>query len=96
MSLNERLADFAGSIGAAASRAPDEYPEWGHWTYESHMADIKKLWAAILPQLNRDLEEATIIDTKLQEMFAAFEAGEKEKGRKAAMAIYNLIAEKLG
>lgn len=95
MSLKEKLADFAGSVGAAASRAPDEYPEWGHWTYESHMADIRELWAEIRPQLKRDVDKAELIDSKLQEMFAAFEAGEKDKGRKAAMSIYNLDAEKL-
>ncbi|MCH7344479.1 hypothetical protein LZ017_13935 [Pelomonas sp. CA6] len=59
------------------------------------MADIKELWAEVRPQITRDLEQAEFIDTKLQEMFAAFDAGEKEKGRKAALAIYNLKVEKL-
>jgi hypothetical protein len=95
MSLKEKLADFAGSVGAAASRAPDEYPDWGHWTYETHMTDIRELWAEIRPQLKRDLAQAALIDTKLQQMFAAFDAGQKDHGRKAAMAIYNLDTEKL-
>ena len=90
MSLTERLKDFAGSIGAAMTDPPDNYPEWSSWTYEPHMADIKELWTEIRPQLTRDVEQAAFIDAKLLEMFAAFDAGEKDKGRKAAIAIYNL------
>jgi hypothetical protein len=95
MSLKERLSDFAGSVGGAATRAPDEYPEWSHMSYETHMADIKELWAEIRPQLRRDHEAAEFIDSKLQEMFEAFDAGEKDKGRDAAWAIYNIKAERL-
>ena len=95
MSLKERLADFEGSVGAAATRAPDEYPEWGSWTYETHMADLKALWAEIRPQLKRDLDQAALVDEKLQEMFSAFEAGDKQRGRDAAWAIYNGKVEKL-
>ena len=95
MLLEERLADFSGSVGAAGTRAPDGYPQWGHWNYETHMSDIKELWADIRPQLKRDVDQASFIDSKLQEMFAAFESGEKEKGRAAAWAIYNSGVEKL-
>lgn len=95
MSLKERLADFEGSVGAAATKAPDDYlfPEFQN--YESHKADLKELWEAIRPQLKHDLKQAEFIDGKLQEMFTAFDAGQKEKGRDAAWAIYNLKVEKL-
>ena len=63
--------------------------------YETHMADLKDLWATIRPQLTRDLEQAEFVDAKLQEMIAAFDAGEKEKGRKAAWALYNSEVTKL-
>jgi hypothetical protein len=59
------------------------------------MADLRELWSAIRPQLKRDLEQAEFVDTKLQEMFAAFDAGEKDKGRKAALALYNFDVNKL-
>ncbi len=95
MSLREDLQNFVDSIGAAGSNAPDEYAEWSSWTYETHMADLKELWAAIRPQLKRDLEQAEWVDGKLQEMFAAFDAGEKELGRKAAWALYNAEVTKL-
>lgn len=94
MSLKERLSDFAGSVVAAASRAPDEYPEWEHWTYETHMADIRTLWAEIRPQLKRDVDQASLVDESLQQMFRSFDAGDKETGRKTALTIYNLV-EKL-
>jgi hypothetical protein len=41
------------------------------------------------------LAQADLIGAKLQEMFEAFESGEKERGRDAAWAIYNLKPEKL-
>ncbi len=64
-------------------------------TYESHMADLKELWSEIRRQITSDVEKVRFIDQKLQEMFAAFESGEKDKGRKAAWSIYNLKVETL-
>ena len=95
MSLCEHLSDFAGSIATATSDAPDEYPEWSSWTYETHMEDLRSLWATIRPQLQRDLEQAAWVDQTLREMFAAFDAGDKETGRKAAWALYNAEVTKL-
>jgi hypothetical protein len=89
MSLTETLSNFAAAL-ASATDAPDEYPAWGYVTYESNMADLKDLWGKIRPKLKRDLEQAEFVDVKLQEAFAAFEANEKDKGRKAVLAIYNL------
>lgn len=94
MSLKEQLEDFAGAL-TSATFAPDEYPAPEYVNYESNMADLKELWTDIRPQLQRDVEQAEFIGTKLQEMFTAFDAGEKEKGRDAAWAIYNLKVEKL-
>jgi hypothetical protein len=95
MSLRQILDDFAGSIGSAATNAPDEYADWSSITYETNMADIKELWASIRPQLKRDLGKAEWVDSKLQEMISAFDAGEKERGRKAAWALYNAEVTKL-
>jgi hypothetical protein len=95
MSLREALKDFAGSIAIATSNAPDEYPIWSSWNYETHMADLKELWSAIRPQLKRDFTQVEFVDAKLQEMFAAFDAGEKDTGRKAAWALYNAELTKL-
>lgn len=95
MSLKERLADFAGSIAVATTDPPDNYPAWSSWTYEAHMADLRELWSEIRPQVKRDFEKAEFIDAKLQEMFAAFDAKVGDKGRKAAVEIYNLNISKL-
>jgi len=94
MSLSERLKDFAGAL-TSATDGPDDYPDWGYVTYESNMADLKELWSEIRPQLKRDLEQAEFVDGKLQEMFAAFDEGEKDKGRAAVWAIYNSDVKKL-
>lgn len=90
MSLREDLEHFNGSINLAIDYPPDDYPDWSYATYESHMADIKQLWASIRPALKRNLADADQIDAKLVEMFSAFDAGEKERGRKAALFIYNM------
>lgn len=95
MSLIESLKDFVGAIGSAGTNAPDEYPDWSSWTYETQMADLKELWSLIRPQLKRDLDQANWVDAQLQEMFTAFDAGEKERGRKAAWALYNAELTKL-
>jgi hypothetical protein len=95
MSLTEKLRDFAGALAVASTDAPDEYPEWGYTTYESNMADLRDLWTEVCPKLMRDVEQAEFINSKLQEAFTAFEANEKDKGRKAILAIYNLDVKKL-
>lgn len=94
MSLQERLADFAGAL-TSATDAPDGYPEWGYVTYESNMVDLKELWSEIRQKLKRDQDKVPFIDEKLQEAFVAFDAGEKEKGVDAILAIYNLGVKKL-
>ena len=95
MSLEERLTDLASAIALATTHAPDEYPSWSSWTYATHMADIKALWNEVRPRLQRDIDQAQTIDAKLQEMFALFEAGQKEAGRDIAWALYNEKVEKL-
>jgi hypothetical protein len=94
MSFKEKLADFAGAL-TSATYAPDAYPVPEYVNYETNMADLRQLWGEIRPQVKQDVDKAAFIDGKLEEMFAAFEAGEKDKGRKAVLAIYNLDVEKL-
>lgn len=90
MSLIERLKDLSGAVAAAASDAPDDYPEWSYHTYAGNMEDIMDLWAQIRPQRRRDASKIPWIDAKFQEPFDAFAAGEKEKGRQAMWDLYNL------
>lgn len=94
MTLQERLADFSGALTSAID-APDGYPEWGYITYESNMADLKELWAEIREKLKHSHDKVPFIDEKLQEAFAAFDAGEKDKGVDAILAIYNIGVKKL-
>jgi hypothetical protein len=95
MTLKSNLSDFAGSLATATDYPPDNYPEWSSWTYEAHMADLKELWSAIRGKLKEDVDKISFIDEKLEEAFAAFDAKEKDKGRKAILAIYNLDVKKL-
>ena len=95
MTFKEKLLDFAGSLATATDYPPDDYPEWSYLTYETHMADLRELWAEIRAQLKKDVDKVEFIDGKLQEAFAAFDAKEKNKGRKAILAIYNLDVKKL-
>ncbi|WP_211209781.1 hypothetical protein [Uliginosibacterium gangwonense] len=95
MSLREKLADSEGSLATATDYPPNDYPVWSYWTYETHMADLKELWAEIRESLKRDHDKVPFIDEKLQEAFAAFDAGEKDRGVKAILAIYNLEVDQL-
>lgn len=94
-SLRIVLDDLAGSVGAAAAMAPDEYDPGLAVNYENNMADIRELWATARPRIKHDLEKAEDLDLKLTTMFAAFEAGNKKIGRKIAWEIYNSKPEKL-
>jgi len=94
MSFKSTLSDFAGALATAINYALDGYPKWSSWTYESNMADLRELRAHIRPKL-RDEGQAEFIDAKLKEAFAAFEANEKDKGREAILAIYNLDVKQL-
>ncbi|MFJ2991222.1 hypothetical protein [Pandoraea sp. NPDC087047] len=93
MSLKERLSDLSGAVASAMVYAHDEYPEWR--SYEAHREDLYDLWAEIRPKLKRDLERAEYVDRMLREMIGAFDAGEKERGRKLACDLYNFDIEKL-
>ncbi len=95
MSLSEKLLDFKGAISTSAINAPDEYPEWSYITYESNMADIKELWVYIHPQIKKNIEQVEFVDEKLNDMFMAFDQGDKEGGQQAAWDIYNSEVEKL-
>lgn len=93
MNLKEKLSNFADSIAGATDYPPNDYPQWSYWTYETHMAELKELWSEIRSKLKKDIDKIEFIDSKLQEAFTAFDAGEKEKGRSAIWAIYNLKVE---
>ncbi len=95
MTLKEKLTNFDDSLSAATDYPPDDYPAWSSWTYETHMADLKELWAEIRAQLKQDINKVEFIDGKLQEAFIAFDAKDKDNGRRAILAIYNLDVKKL-
>ncbi|OFA06689.1 hypothetical protein [Duganella sp. HH101] len=95
MSLKEKLLDFSGALTTATNHAPENYPAWSSWTYETNMADLKELWAEIRPKLKKDIDQVKFIDGKLQEAFAAYDAKDKEKGQDAILAIYNLDVKTL-
>ena len=95
MTLSKLLDDFIVSITGATTRAPDEYPAQGAWTYESNRADILELWSQILPKIKKDIEQANFVDLKIKEAFAAFDEGDKARGRQALWDIYNAKPERL-
>lgn len=95
MALQEILADFAGALAVASTDAPDDYPEWGYTTFESNKADLRSLWSEIRGKLKHDQDQIIFIDSKLKEAILALDAGEKEIGRSAILAIYNLDVKKL-
>lgn len=88
MSLRELMEDLKGSIGNAATNAPDEYPDWSSWTFETHMADIRELWSAIEPRLKNRASVANV-STAIAKMISAFESGDKVTGQAVAWKLYN-------
>jgi hypothetical protein len=95
MQLLTLLDEFSGSITRAAADAPDNYPEWLPLTWHSHRVELLDLWSKIRPQLRHDLDKTEILENRLTAMLVAFDAGNKELGRKIAWEIYNFHPEKL-
>lgn len=94
MSSRETLDDLQGSVSAAWTNSPDEYPAWSSWTFETHMADLRDLWAAVEPRL-KNREMAQKVGADLMSMIAAFESGNKAAGRSLAGKLYNEQLAKL-
>lgn len=84
-----------GAVGHAASYAPDEYPEWSYSSYASQKTDILDLWSKIFPRITKDVGQANFVDQKIKEAFAAFDDGDKARGRQALWDIYNAKPERL-
>ncbi|WOB06921.1 hypothetical protein [Piscinibacter gummiphilus] len=59
------------------------------------MEDIRSLWEQIAPRITRDRPKVAEIQELLDVMFTSFSSGEKEAGRQAAIAIYNMKLEQL-
>jgi hypothetical protein len=88
MAVHEILRDIKGSVALAATDAPDDYATWSSWNFESHMADLKELWASVEPIL-KDRSRAQQVGSDLSAMISAFESGDKIGGRKIAWKLYN-------
>lgn len=102
MKLSECLANFSSSVVGALDCAPDEYnpvlvESYGSMerTYKGHKASTIEDWAAVRSRLKRDIDKIEFIDAKLKEAFDAFDRCDKDVGRKAMLAIYNLQLKKL-
>jgi hypothetical protein len=95
MRLAEKLDNFNGAVSIAATDAPDRYPDWRSTDYVRNKADILNLWSEIKPLLKRDLDKAAYVTQRLDEGFAALDAGNKEDGQQAMWDIYNLHPKKL-
>jgi hypothetical protein len=93
MSLRENLLNFSGALADATS-APDGYDFPDLINFESNMRDLEELWAEIAPRLVRDRGKIQFISEKLIELKAEFLAGNKERGVRAVMDIYNLNVRK--
>ena len=89
MSLRRLLNDLSGSITLATTYPPDEYPEDLPLTYEKHKADIKQLWEDIRPRLKQDVGKIEVLDRQFDAMFAAFDVGNKKRGREVAWDLWN-------
>ncbi len=95
MSLRRLWEEFMGSISTATTDPPDDYPDWLPLTWEQHKSDLREMWEGIRPRLKHDLDKAETLDRQLTAMIAAYDAGNKEFGRKIAWDIYNSRPEKL-
>lgn len=88
MSLKELLADFSTEVALCAMFAPDRYP-MPSIHYEQNRTDMLRYWSEAKGQLKRDAALIPAIDAQIEEMFAAFDSGDRKKGADTAMALWN-------
>jgi hypothetical protein len=88
--VDEKLLDFAGALAVALTGAPDSYPDFSYATYEGNVAELRESWAIARLNIKSDIDKASFIDTTLEQAIAAFDAGDKARGRNCILAIYNL------
>ena len=87
MSRKETLADLSTEVAFCAMFAPDRYLV--SMSDEKNKAEILQYWAEVKSQLQRDAALIPAIDAQIEEMFAAFDSGDRKKGADTAMALWN-------
>ena len=58
-------------------------------SYEQNKANLLRYWSEAKGQLKRDAALISAIDAQIEEMFAAFDSGDRKKGVDTAMALWN-------
>lgn len=89
MNIEEKLEELSALVAVAMNVAPEQFPSWSDGSV-AHMAATGELWSEIRPHLAGDA--ARRLDGKIQELLAAFKAGETEKGRHIAESLYADLA----
>lgn len=103
ITLEDILIDLSNGVLMASRSAPDEYPDFHvDWyggdmrsAYLSNKEVVLSDWAEARMLLKHDVDKVPLIDTKLQEAFAAFDRGERETGRRLMLEIYGFGLRKL-
>lgn len=95
--LPEILADLSSDVSVAASDAPDEYPDYlveicgsMEETYSDNKETLLSDWSEARALLKRDVDKVALIDAKLKEAFDAFDAGNRDTGRRIMREIHEL------
>ncbi|MDG9698835.1 hypothetical protein [Ottowia cancrivicina] len=73
---------------------PDRYPS-RNMTYEGNKEYILHFWSEAKAKLKRDVIFIAPIDALLDEMFTAFESGNRDKGVRIAMSLWAADIKKL-
>ena len=98
MTLKEKLGELEDSLMTLAHCAPDDYNEWRLEYFptqesiheEEEIKDLRELWSEIRSKIKKDLVKADYVGVKLQEMFDAYDNGDKVEGKKIAWELADL------
>ena len=82
----EKLEELFALVAVSMAVEPEKFPAWSDG-FTLHMAELNALWFELRPQLNI-AEEETLLDRKLEEMYAAFKDGRTARGMRAARSLY--------
>ena len=89
MTIEEKPEELSALVAVAMNVAPEQFPSWSDGR-TAHLDALGELWSDIQPHLNRLTAKG--LEGQIQQLLAAFQDGDTERGRVFAGSIYSELA----
>lgn len=90
MTKSEALSSFHETVTGVGTRFPDELPVWGLGYAESRQLLLDD-WSKVKALVQKDDEQALLIEKLMLDALESFDRGEREPGRSIMVRVYNIL-----